>query len=391
MPICVISTVGESVFNNAPEHIKNQAKQFSLEQIEPLDDILSKPDFPGKDLHRDILRILRTYMDNPASLRRASAELNSLDRILSESTPHKSDILYFLASDTPEGALAARVIADFCREYFKRETEAHLIEGLQVKDGTRFRRYGVRNLIKKLFDLLKNAPAGTFTRILNPTGGFKGVVPYLTIVGMIEPEIEVSYIYERSPELITLAGLPVTLDYARLEDAYRALDACHREQLLGHVRLAELLGIPAGQPIGKHPAWPLFERVEEDVEPLYALNGLGEIVYQHMKKGRDLAPVYLSKQAAKTYDGYDKARQKKFAAMFERMGDATWRESVYHATKGDAKALKQGNTDERPLIIEMEDDSVLVAELTLHSDGSYDRLGNLRRKDYDKFRKWEDK
>ncbi len=401
-PVCVISTVGQSVFFNASEHIKRRATEFSKETGSDPKDILTKQgDFPGKDLYEDTLAILQTCR-SPEALRIASAELNSLDHILAGREPHKSDQLHFLASETPDGALAARVMADFCAVHFERrdeKTKAHLIEGLQVQDGERFRRYGLRNLIKTLYSILngskgvkgeEGAPAGTYTRILNPTGGFKGVVPYLTIIGMIEPEIEVSYIYERSPELITLAGLPVNLDYGKLEGAYKALAACQREKQLSYDELAALLDVP-DQPIGSHPAWPLFDRVDVDGEPYYELNGLGEIVYQHLAEERKRAPVYLSKQAAQRYDSYDKTQQKKFAAMFDRMGDTEWRESVRHATKGDAIVLKQGNTDARPLIIEMGDGSVLVAELTLHSDGSYDKIGNLRRKDYDKFRKWEGK
>lgn len=392
-PVCVISTVGQSVFFNAPEHIKRRATEFSKETGSDPKDVLTKQgDFPGKDLYKGTLSILKTYQEDSEALRSASAELNSLDHILKGRKPHESDQLHFLASETPDGALAARVMADFCAKYFERRkaTKAHLIEGLQVQDGARFRRYGLRSLIKTLYGILKDAPAGTYTRILNPTGGFKGVVPYLTVIGMIEPEIEVSYIYEKSPELITLAGLPVNLNYEALEGAYKALDTCLHEKQLSYDELAALLNVP-GQPIGSHPAWPLFDRVDVDGEPYYELNGLGQIVYQHLAEERKQAPVYLSRQAEEKYESYDKTQQKKFAMMFSRMGDAEWRESMRHATKGDAIVLKQGNTDERPLIFEMEDGSVLVAELTLHSDHSYDRIGDLRRKDYDKFYKWEGK
>lgn len=392
-PVCVISTVGQSVFLNATEDIRERAREFSKnDKINPRDLLKTEQqDFPGKDLYDATLGVLQACQD-AASLRRASAELNSLDRILSGREPTKNDRLHFLASETPDGALAARVIADFCEVHFEREAEVHLIEGLQVDDGTRFRRYGLRNLINVLYKILGRVPAETYIRILNPTGGFKGVVPYLTVVGMIEQDVEVSYIYERSPELITLAGLPVSLDYERLESVYEAMAACqHSKDGLTQERLAELLKLPAGQPIGAHRAWPLFDEQIDDDVPHYVLSGLGEIVYNHLSERRERASVYLSKQAADTYDRYDRTRQKQFAVMFDRMGDPTWRKGVHHATKGGAIVLKQGNTDARPLIFEEPDGSVLVAELTLHSDGSYERLGDLRRKDYDKFRKWEGK
>ncbi len=375
------------MFINAGTAIKEAAKEFSEQTGLDLEGIIGEErDFPGAGLYHDTLAMLHAYT-TPQALHRASAELNSLDRILDGKTPNRNDQLHFLASETPDGALAARVMADFCKEHFKREAKPHLIEGLQVRDGTRFRRYGLRNLIDVLYDVLEDAPASTYTRILNPTGGFKGVVPYLTIIGMIEPDIEVSYIYEQSPEMITLAGLPITLDYARLADAFPALKACNSQDMVPEHELLGMLGLK-NRSLADHPAWSLFQRLEDTKGRFYALNGLGQIVYRHLEE-RGRAEVYLSRQAAATYDSYDKTRQERFAAMFDRMGDASWRQRAYHATKGDAKVLKQGNTDERPLILEMPDGSVLVAELTLHSDGTYDRTGNLRRKDYDKFRKWE--
>jgi putative CRISPR-associated protein (TIGR02619 family) len=388
MLLCVISTVGQSVFNNAGQYVMREWRAFRDVKDADLRAIVKRgsTDFDGRSLYEATLADLKALPSIDA-LRAASAELNSLDRILAGRKPNRGDRLYFLASDTPDGALAARVIADFCAEHFERETEICLVDGLQVHDGQRFRWTGLRSLINTLYDILGDAPPGAYTRILNPTGGFKGVVPYLTVVGMLEPEIEVSYIYERSPELITLQGLPLQLDYAALEAAFDALEACHRESLLSEGELAGLLKLE-GEHVSTHPSWSLFEMVEDNGQRLYALNGLGQIVYRHLSEGRDQAAVYLSRQAAAAYDAYDPTKQRQFAAMFDRMGDPEWRRGVLHATKGDAKALKQGSTDARPLIIEL-DDCVLVAELTLHSDGTYDRTGDLRRKDYDKFRRWE--
>lgn len=389
MLVYVISTVGQSVFNNAGEYTRRQARDFRDRKDVDLRTIVDreKSDFDGKAIYAATLADLRA-LPTVEALRAASAELNSLERILEDAKPNRGDKLYFLASETPDGALAARVVADFCAEHFERETEICLIDGLQVDDGQRFRSLGLRSLINKLYDILEDAPAAAFRRVLNPTGGFKGVVPYLTVIGMLEPAVEVSYIYERSPELITLGGLPLQLNYDALEGAYEALEACQGAGQLEEGELIRLLNIQ-GQQVSDHATWSLFEMIEVNGERLYALNGLGQIVYRHLSEGRDHADVYLSQQAARTYDSYDPAQQKKFAAMFDRMGDAAWRRSVYHATKGDAKALKQGSTDERPLIIELDGGEVLVAELTLHSDKSYERTPDLNRKDYDRFRKWE--
>jgi len=390
MLTCVISTVGQSVFTNAGKVISDAAKEFGRQTDVKLGDIvdLKKQDFPGASLHRQTLAVLKASSD-PQNLHKASAELNSLDRILAGKSPNRNDRLDFLASETPDGALAARVIADFCKEYFEREAALHLIEGLQVSDGLRFRRVGLRSLINTLYDILKEVPAGTYTRILNTTGGFKGVVPYLTVIGMLEG-VEVSYIYEQSPELLVLSGLPLRLDYDLLKDSYEALVKCRQEGQLSRQDLIGLLKLQ-DQRLSDHPTWALFEVIEVDGQDLYALNGLGEIVLRHLEKSVGKSQIYLSKQAAKRWDAMDNVQKQRFARIINQMADPVYREgdSHLHGRKGEAVIHKQPSEDERILYFEMKNGDVLIAELALHSDGSYDRLPDLRRKEYDTFRKWE--
>ncbi len=388
-PVCVISTVGQSVFLNAAEPLRKDFNEFRRRSDVELKPILEKEAFDGHDLYENMLAYLRAL--RAPNLRGASAELNSLDRILEGRTLTRADQLHFLASDTPDGVLAARVIADFCREHFglkeREQVTLHHITGLQVSDGTRFRREGLRSLIDCLYKILKKAPAGTYTRILNPTGGFKGVVPYLTVVGMLE-NVQVSYIYEQSSALLTLAGLPVTLDYERLRPAYKALDECSRRNLLSADELKDLLGLAEGQAVGEHPAWPLFERVDIDGQPTYALNGLGQIVYQHLKDYQR-PKVYLSRQADERYSKLDKTEQERFAAHFEALRDPTRRKGKRHGKKGEAIIYKPGNVAERLFYFELEDGDVLVAELASHADRSYEEMPDLKRRDYAPHRRWE--
>lgn len=391
-PVCVISTVGQSVFLNAGQPIREAFNEFRRRDdvnLEPIAN-LKRSDFEGRDLYESALAYLGALSKHREALRAASAEMNSLERILAGRMLTKADRLHFLASDTPDGALSARVVADFCREYFGLKDEGqvslHLITGLQVKDGARFRREGVRFLIDCLYEILASAPASTYTRILNPTGGFKGVVPYLTIIGMLE-NAQVSYIYEQSPELLTLAGLPVTLDYDRLEDAYQALDECNHRDLSAD-DLRRLLGLSEGLAVADHPAWPLFDRMDIGGQPNYTLNGLGRIVYQHLKEKRR-PKVYLSRQAAERYDALDKTEQEQFARYFEILRDPTHREGKKHGLKGEAKIYKPGGVSGRLFYFELDNGDVLVAEIASHSDKSYDRMPSLRRKDYDTYRLWE--
>ncbi len=393
MPICVISTTGTSVFSNASKPIQDEWHEFRSKKDVNLDAILKRPHFDGYDLYMRTLEYLRgetRSSDTADVIRKASAELNSLSCILAEPVT-RSDQLHFLASATPDGALAARVIADFSREHFQIEnTSAYLIKGLQVKDGKEFLRDGIRNLIAKVYDILDTAPPGTYTRVLNPTGGFKGVVPYLTLIGMIEPDVHLSYIYEQSKELISLGRVPLKFDFDTLAGTYPALKACS-ENFVDMYKLAQLLDLAEGNTLVEHPAWSLFDQDVQDGNTYFSLNGLGRIVLAHFRT-LDRTAVYLSRQAAERFDSLDSTQKRKFASYFERLRDTDWVEQKRHdevANPGNAIPIKPGRVDERLFIYRLDDGSILVAELAYHRpDMSYDRMPQ-RRSDYDKHRLWE--
>jgi putative CRISPR-associated protein (TIGR02619 family) len=397
MPISIISTTGTSVFSQAGKSIQEEWQTFNKGTNVNLQSIQrGTPNFDGYDLYYRTLQYLHgesRSKDAVTAIRKASAELNSLSHILARSERHRSDQLHFLASETPDGILAARVVADFAKEYFGIETSVvHLIDGLQVSDGRKFQLDGIRVLIATIYEVLMKAPAGTYTRVINPTGGFKGVVPYLTLIGMIEADIEISYIYERSSELITLGRIPLQFDFEVLKPAYNALKKCS-EDFVSESALKTLLGLESGRSLSTHPAWSLFDQTEQDGQIYFSVNGLGAIVLGHFDALNKIA-VYLSRQAAERFDDLDQTQQKKFASYFDKLREPGWIEQKRHdeyKNPGGAIAIKPGGVDERLFIYQLDDGSILVAELAFHQpNGSYDRVPK-RRKDYDTYRLWEAK
>ena len=388
MPICVISTVGASVFEKVSEDIRSEWRTFDQQQGLDLQKIAREThDFPGRDLYQRVMNHLKAIADSPNSedrLMRASAELKSLFYILKGHDANKNDILHFFATDTPAGTLAARIISDFAREYFKIQTEVVRIEGLQVTDDTSFNTQGIRRFISRVFDRLNKASRGTYRRVLNPTGGYKGVVPYLTLIGMIEEDVEISYIYETSSALITLRRIPMTLDYTALGSAHDALLAANRE-FISRDTLAELLGVDA-QELLKHPALSLFD-VDDDQ---YSINGLGVIVLNKLGIKPDYE-VYLSEQAKKAFDKLNESSTKtKYETYFDGAANKSWFESHIHSVKNAANAivLKIGHTDERVWAFR-EGQRVLIAELTRHTpSGDYEVVPRAR-DDYDYYSRWE--
>lgn len=397
MPVAVISTTGTSVFSQASKPIQEAWQSFRQQPGIDLTRISQgSQNFAGYELYQRVLEFLRAEAlsaEAETTLRKASAELNSLSHILGNTSRERNDELHFLSSYTPDGVLAARIVADFAGEYFGINTSrVHLITGLQVDDGRRFQADGIRHLIGAIYGILKEAPAGTFTRVINPTGGFKGVVPYLTLIGMVEQDIEISYIYERSTELIRLGRIPLQFDFEVLESAYPALEKC-AEGFASAAELKSLLGLDATQPLTSHAAWSLFDQTEQDGEPFYLVNGLGEIVRQHFA-GLRRARIYLSRLAAERFDALDRNQQVRFARHFEALRNPAWLDQKRHdeyGNPGGAICVKPGNVDERLWCYHLEGDDILVAELAFHRPGGdYDRVPQ-RRKDYDMYRLWESK
>ncbi|SKA86838.1 CRISPR-associated protein (Cas_APE2256) [Thiothrix eikelboomii] len=63
---------------------------------------------------------------------------------------------------------------------------------------------------------------------LNPTGGFKALVPYAVLLGMIR-RVSCRYIFEFSSQLIELPPLPVDFARSKLQSLKEVLELIERE------------------------------------------------------------------------------------------------------------------------------------------------------------------
>jgi hypothetical protein len=86
-----------------------------------------------------------------------------------------------------------------------------VVKGLQIKNATQFETEGFNNLLT----IIQKYKTKNNT-ILNISGGYKAVIPYLTLFAQLE-EIPLKYMYEDSGELITVGNLPFSLDWAVVE------------------------------------------------------------------------------------------------------------------------------------------------------------------------------
>jgi len=202
--IKVITTVGTSLFNNYLESnrdIENPLKHFK-----------NKPFREYRNLAPRARQVKEKVTPWAAKSIEASAEIKSLHKIqkkLAESLD-----VYLLATDTAISALAAEIIQarfagikDF-RVNFNPDHD--VIVGLQVDNYRLF----VQTGLPKLVERIEKIAEGYFDNVVfNIAGGYKGVIPYLTVMALIN-NCDIYYIFEESQTVIEIPRVPLEINYS---------------------------------------------------------------------------------------------------------------------------------------------------------------------------------
>lgn len=143
------------------------------------------------------------------------AELQSIAKIRESNVEIE---VYLICTDTILSPLCAefiakRLISNGISVKFKYNNH-HIIEGLIV-DGanasTTFEEQGFPNLIQIIKEIEKQASSEN-RPILNISGGYKALIPVMTIMGQLY-NMEVNYMYESSSDIIKLGRLPINFDF----------------------------------------------------------------------------------------------------------------------------------------------------------------------------------
>jgi putative CRISPR-associated protein (TIGR02619 family) len=219
----IICTAGTSIANSCPEQ-----KLLIRKRTNWNDDI--------SILNKEI----RSFVSNISDVREISAEMNTLDRIGVGSSDH----VVLLSSDNAPGRACSEALRQVIMEQFGLESgavELKRIKGLQVRDSKLLREEGLKNFVKEVLCYLNDPQYQyAYETIINPTGGFKGILPFLTTLGMLYGK-RIVYIFEFSDELINLPPLPFSFDlqlYDRVRPALQFIDkqvAVTPEAFLHHV------------------------------------------------------------------------------------------------------------------------------------------------------------
>ncbi len=151
---------------------------------------------------------------------KASAELNALHRLRMTA----DDEVVFFVTDTADGRCCAEAVRQVLVTHFDiRRVTIERIDGLQVRDSDALRKTGLINLTRRLIYYLDD-PQRRYGGgcVLNTNGGFKGIVPFFAILGMIF-RAPVVYVFEFAECLINLPPLPLGFAADLFEQALPAL------------------------------------------------------------------------------------------------------------------------------------------------------------------------
>lgn len=296
-------------------------------------------------------------------LEKISAETNGLSRCGLE----KTDEVILLHTETEDGRICADAVAGLVANVWSYPCRLEAIKGLQVSDPKDFRKTGVHNLVRVL-DRIRNERLER-ELVLNVTGGFKSVVPYMTLYGLIH-RLDIVYLHETSNQLIHLPPIPISFDFERI-GAFR--DAIRTLQDREVMRLEEFDKLIPPDLRGQMD-WMRALIDEED--GMVSPSGLAALFFKEVDE--HAVQVFISPEARQTLAASSGALRTQYLGMLDRVVDPLWRDSKVHPVYGtDLTVYKPGNTSARMLAY-LKGRRIYVCELALHD--RYDELIKSRTK-----------
>jgi putative CRISPR-associated protein (TIGR02619 family) len=231
----IITTVGTSIFTN---YMKPEI-QDSYDDYEKINVQFEKLESePAQNYSESTVKISMRYLkktisdewfkrDNEPNTK-ASAEIKSILAIAKDVTEDVE--VYLLATDTVLSVLACELVKEWFSEYksayaidIQFNKTLDVISKLQVLDKVSFEKEGLVNLISRFYVICENYFDNV---ILNITGGYKAIIPYITILGQVN-KVPVKYIFEDTDTLIEIPLLPLTIDkgiFEKYQDAFFKLE-----------------------------------------------------------------------------------------------------------------------------------------------------------------------
>ncbi|MDR0507535.1 MAG: putative CRISPR-associated protein [Dysgonamonadaceae bacterium] len=330
----------------------------------------------GDILRSQIADILKQEGHNPKKRedhKRICAEIHVISRL----TIDQRDRIVLLASDNMQGRVCAEMVKKTIIDAFnstEAEVEIRRIEGLQVLDAKKLREQGLKNLVKVVLDYLDNDDLRyRYDIILNPTGGFKGVVPFVTILGMLYGRRSV-YLFEFAEELINLPPLPFSFDIQLYNRVRPALNFINQEiAVTEDAFLSKIINyVPEER-----------DRFMSFTEPFDDKTiTLSPLAYCLLKVERTSDSPILAESALADLQKISGESALVLKRLIKNSVNPLWRENRYHTcVTTDLIVLKQGRTSER-IAGFMRDKKFLITNIFANHDDYDANIGKYQREDF---------
>ena len=309
-----------------------------------------------------LFQLFKDYQmhDEKALTEKLSAEIHSLARLRLTT----NDVVVLFSSETLDGQACTESVAKYLKHQGY-EVKVEVIKGLQTKDARTFSKEGVVNFIRKILDYVDNF--GASQCILNTTGGFKSLVPYTVLLGMIR-QVSSQYIFEFSKEIINLPPLPIDFNRNNIESIKLILEKINRESSISIEDFNNILTWENRQRFQV-----LFENADDEI----TLSAVGFLILDELQKPTKLT-VFLSREAIA---GFIKLKQRadirpeEFLNMVAQ--DFNKLEQVKHGNAGNGLTwLKPGNTADRYLVSVEDTWKLMVWEI--HAHDTYDQRSAIQ-------------
>ncbi len=216
----IVTTVGTSILTNLTRKAIRKDMRFHILN-EDAEDIVNgelEEEFPELQEYCKTLIFANdpdlktvTYDENYELNLNASAEVKSICKI----ADGKPATVYLLATDTFTSDYAARQIAEHLDgKNGLTVINKGRIQKLKIDAPKEFEQSGFEELIKVL-DLIRQEHKDDEV-ILNISGGYKALIPFLTIYAQLT-SLFLKYIYENSDEVISIGQANLNFDWAMME------------------------------------------------------------------------------------------------------------------------------------------------------------------------------
>ena len=291
-----------------------------------------------EDAAEKIFDTFRDILPEGASLKNdLSAEIHSLVRI----GITKEDRIILLASSTDDGYCCALAVEKYLKHHWNDiEVKVEKVKGLQVLDAELFRTTGVVEFVRHIIREVNSYGASNI--ILNPTGGYKALVPYTVLLGMLKG-VKCDYIFEQSTTVLELPPLPVEFNRSQFEAYKDLLEKIERETAITQAEWENSV------PYSERAAFePLIEFSKEGV----TISGVGFLFLEEMRKPSVLVP-FLSQKAIR--DCFDNLAQLDNCDPFRFLSRVAASKDAFqlaeHINVGNEfRWLKPGRTTDRYLV-----------------------------------------